>query len=103
MGEPSGTGKGESSGEPSGTKGKIAADGTRVDAMQMQALSSAIQQVDYKKQAKEKYAFWETQPVSQFKDSVRDVSGGNACRVCRRLPLMHTRTRTCAVSERGYR
>ncbi len=34
----------------------------------MQALQATLAHMDYKKQAKEKYAFWETQPVSQFKD-----------------------------------
>ncbi|KAG1667053.1 hypothetical protein FOA52_000416 [Chlamydomonas sp. UWO 241] len=65
MGEPSGKGEGS----------KKAADGSKVDAMEMQALSSAIQHIDYKKQAKEKYTFWETQPVSQFKDtSLEDLA-----------------------------
>lgn len=44
------------------------------DAMEMQALQAVLNSRDAKRAAKEKYAFWETQPVAQFKEMAVEVS-----------------------------
>lgn len=54
------------------------------DAMEMQALQAVLNSRDAKRAAKEKYAFWETQPVAQFKEMAVEVS------VCERAGFMHT-------------
>jgi hypothetical protein len=42
----------------------------KVDPLEMQALQASVNQLDTKKQIKGKYAFWETQPVAQFKEDI---------------------------------
>ena len=49
----------------------------RLDPLELQALQASVNAIDTKKQVKGKYAFWETQPVAQFREElstrVRDV------------------------------
>ncbi|GAX73599.1 hypothetical protein CEUSTIGMA_g1050.t1 [Chlamydomonas eustigma] len=42
----------------------------KIDPLEMQALQASVNQLDTKKQIKGKYAFWETQPVAQFKEDL---------------------------------
>ena len=43
-------------------------DPPRPDPLEMKALQAATNAIDTKRQVKGKYAFWETQPVAQFKE-----------------------------------
>uniref|UniRef100_A0A7R9V3N1 Glycylpeptide N-tetradecanoyltransferase n=1 Tax=Chlamydomonas euryale TaxID=1486919 RepID=A0A7R9V3N1_9CHLO len=51
--------------------GEEAQDGSKIEPAEMQALKVAVDHgIDYKRKAKDKYAFWETQPVTQFKEAI---------------------------------
>ena len=43
-------------------------------ALELQALQTVVHSIDNKRAAKEKYAFWETQPVAQFKEGDEPVA-----------------------------
>ena len=42
----------------------------KLDPMEMQAMQASVQAIDNKKHVKGKYAFWETQPVAQFREDI---------------------------------
>lgn len=52
----------------------------------MKALQASVNAIDTKRQVKGKYAFWETQPVAQFKEDIASkVIPGHASQADRSL------------------